>query len=52
MKCPNCRVDDNHVLSSYMKGKEPKRRRECYYCGFRFNTVERYLLPKGIKDKG
>ena len=49
MKCPNCRVDDDRVLHTIVKDSENKRRRECKYCGYRFNTVERPLLPKGIK---
>ena len=52
MNCPNCRVDDDHVIRTFMKNGVQKRRRECKYCGHRFTTVERYLLPKGIKDKG
>ena len=42
MVCPNCRSVNIHVLKPY-KGETVKRRRECFDCGYRFNTIERYI---------
>lgn len=42
MYCPQCHVDDNHVIDSRFSEKmnSARRRRECKYCGYRFTTYE------------
>ncbi len=43
MRCPFCRVDDDHVVDSRTigEGRVIRRRRECSACGKRFTTYER-----------
>ena len=42
MYCPQCHVDNNHVIDSRFSEKmnSARRRRECDNCGFRFTTYE------------
>ena len=43
MKCPNCGSYQDHVVDTRPRGLDKiKRRRECYDCGFRWNTIEIY----------
>ena len=44
MKCPKCQSEDTHVLRTSKLDLDwieaVKRKRECYYCGNRWVTVE------------
>ena len=40
MKCPKCGKDECTVIASIPKDDRTNRRRCCYYCQHRFNTVE------------
>lgn len=43
MKCPKCKGYRDHVVDTRPRGSdEIKRRRECYECGYRWNTIETY----------
>lgn len=51
MKCPNCGSYQDHVVDTKPYGlTEVKRRRECYDCGFRWNTLETYSMKGGKVD--
>ena len=43
MKCPNCNSDNIRVVRKLKRDVIVRRRRECFDCGYRFNTVERYV---------
>ncbi|MGQ9657636.1 MAG: transcriptional regulator NrdR [Fimbriimonadales bacterium] len=44
MRCPYCGVDEDHVVDSRPSqgGAVIRRRRECFHCGKRYTTFERY----------
>ena len=50
MTCPNCNSESIHVMHTDDMGNYVKRRRECYECGYRFNTIE-MAKPGRKKDK-
>lgn len=55
MRCPNCGVDGRHrVLDTAKERDGIRRRRECENCGYRFNTMEKYIaqIPLLIKSDG
>lgn len=52
MRCPKCEKDGAIVLQKYKKKLVNKRRRECPYCGYRFNTVEYYVADEYILKGG
>lgn len=51
MKCPNCNSEMIHVLHTDDMGVYTKRRRECFECGYRFNTIEMAKLPERKNDE-
>jgi len=44
MKCPRCRLENQGVIDSCYSDRKRAvyRRRECWNCGYRFSTYERW----------
>ncbi len=42
MRCPNCNYRKMYVLKSFDLSKSVKRKRECYKCGAKIDTIELY----------
>ena len=40
MRCPNCNYRKMHVVKSFDLSKAVKRKRECYKCGTKIDTIE------------
>tara|TARA_R100000656_G_scaffold57841_1_gene45183 strand:+ start:390 stop:605 length:216 start_codon:yes stop_codon:yes gene_type:complete len=40
MRCPNCNYRKMHVVKSLDLSQSVKRKRECYKCGEKIDTVE------------
>ena len=48
MRCPKCNYKKLHVIKSFDLSKVVKRKRECYKCGTRIETIELFD-PNGVK---
>lgn len=46
--CPSCKSDNSHVIESRFKHGTIWRRRECFDCGERYNTLE--ILADDLND--
>tara|TARA_R110000765_G_scaffold167011_1_gene271949 strand:+ start:2766 stop:2990 length:225 start_codon:yes stop_codon:yes gene_type:complete len=49
MRCPKCNYRKLHVIKSLDLSKAVKRKRECYKCGARIETIELFD-PDGFKS--
>ena len=51
MRCPNCNYRKMYVLKSFDLSKSVKRKRECYKCGAKIDTIELYDVDGTNEDE-